>query len=673
MTEMILTNKEPVPSAAGEIDKDELSIYLYNMIKTYVNMRNEPQPYYGFASLTEKWQEYDRCYMVKAKDNRQEWEYQGFSNIVTPDFFESIDIKVSKEMKSLFNGAKLFTTKPSKYSNLQDAILAQRLVEHNWDRIAAFQTEVRKLARDRRVYGTWFAYTPWTVDEEVVEEIAGETEDETGEIVELIKYTNLQQVSTKRVYLNPNVENIQDQEGIIIQITYSYDQLLNMEADGIIEVGMADYVKDRYRNFTGDEDLDTDTTDSINEEGTTVVDRNLLSYKLWLAYFKRGTGKSRCVYEAIYMWNDKVLGCREYINKKRYPIKKGVFHVIPDFAYGIAQGDIIYPTYIAKCARINQVFDRETLEILGGGFKDAQSLPSFAGRKPGVFQNVNGLQAITAQGGKPVITWGELDGSRPASTALEIVPMLDRMMRSGTGATETLAGMPTHSQVDRTAAGLTLVAEQAEDRIGSELALFEDEFLRCFAEECYDNYQKFLIPEVDLPKMFDEEELTYTDATGVTQPIIFSKMLRRVKFVFLSAQRVIDKEEKIGKINKLLVFLQQLGMSVPAIGQLLTEKTNFEYLVTEYAAALDITDMDRLFPKFNAIGELLKTRTQLKQSEMQAQMMGMGLQEVQQKLQEIDDGAALNIIGDVMQKMQQMQQGQQQQQQAGPQQPVMGQ
>jgi hypothetical protein len=265
--------------------------------------------------------------------------------------------------------------------------------------------------------------------------------------------------------------------------------------------------------------------------------------------------------------------------------------------------------------------------------------------------------------GKPVLSMLELEGSRPASNALDIVPLFDRMMDSSSGATETLAGMPTRSQVDRTAAGQQLLVDQTEDRIGAELKVAEIDILQGYAEEAYDNYSRFLDLERDLPKMFDQEELTKQvpnkDGQMQTVPLTTTGYLRNVKFVFLAADRVIDREAKIGKITRFLTILQAMAQSVPGLGQLIVEKCNFYYLIEQIAKALDITDLDRLFPAFNAFGELIKTRAQVQQLSMQNQMFQQGLQMGMQKLTEVGDQTALDIVKQTMDQVKMMMEEQQ--------------
>lgn len=656
------------------IDRTDLEQYFAHALRTFIDLRAIKSPYYGFESLTDKWKEYDRCYRIEAKGTRNNHEYDGWSNIVTSDFHESIEIKRAKEMKALFGGADLFTTKATKFSTLSDAAMARRLVEYNHDRIDKFQSENNKAILDRRKYGTAFVYTPWKVEERYVNTVSlpfkqnkdGDiATDKSGkpisdnklndfEITEEVKYTDFKHIQTKRVYLNPNIEDIQKQECIFIMCTFSYSELKIMELEGTIDKDMADYVMENYRDYHSE--LGDDDDAKVNEDAGSMYDRKLKSFDLYLTYKKIYDEDGRChLYECIYMWRDKIIGMREYPTTK-IPLLKTCFIPVADYAYGLGQGDQIYPLYIAMCARINQVFDLETKEIKGGGFVDSEALPAMSSWAPGQWVRVNGLSAKLSTNGKPILTMSEMDGSRPASTALDIVPILERKLRGGSGTTEIMSGQPTHSQVDRTAAGLTLIAEQAEDRLGSELLIYQDEILKEHAELAYDNYGRFLIPEIDLPKMFDEEDLYYVDNRGQKQPISISGALRKVTFTFLAANRVIDREEKIGKITRFMQIIMQMASVSKELGNLLLEKTNFLYLIQEIADSLDITDLDRLFPGFNPIGELMKERAANDQLSAQNNAMQQGIQMTLQKLSEIKDQSAIDIIQDVMVQAAQAQQ-----------------
>jgi len=68
-------------------------------------------------------------------------------------------------LNTFFSGADLFETKALKYSKEEDAQLAKSLVKYNFDVLDDFRSEVGSVDLDRLKYGTYVAYTPYTVDE----------------------------------------------------------------------------------------------------------------------------------------------------------------------------------------------------------------------------------------------------------------------------------------------------------------------------------------------------------------------------------------------------------------------------------------------------------------------------------------------------------------------------
>lgn len=665
---------EPGEQIADKVDwRSDAEQYLNDNLINFISLKDMPVPYYGFSSLTDKWAEYDRLYECRAKEDRgdNKAEYQGNSNIVLSDFHARIEILKTREMNILFNGTPFFNCRPTKESTKEDALFAKRLVNYSIDCIDNFKREVEKCTQERLKYGTWFAYDPFTVKEKkALKVIDYELDDEGNPLIDLFtgmliktepyeanmikeeKFTDFQHWPTKKVYIHPKIEDIQDQECIFLQMDKSYNQILEMERKGQIAPGEAEYIKENYDTLSGDADLDKAEDEQQPNDNMLMRDETK-AFKLWLVYFKyTAPGGERCIYEAIFMQNAiRICGLRKYISEDRYPIKKGCYISIPGYAYGLGVGDLLYSLCMAKTSRFNQIFDIQSFEIKGGGLKDASLLPDLTSMAPGEYKDVPGLSAMLNSGGKPVLAWSELRGAARAGTAWDVLPLIDKNIETGTGATDLLAGMPTNSQVDRTAAGIEQTMEAGNERINSYLANYAEELFVAYARDAYDNYDEFLIKPDDLENMFDPEELIYTDTTGQENSLAKLDSFREISFHFLPVERTIDSEKKLGKINRLVQMLMMFAQSSPRYAKLIEDSLDPAYLLTSVAEALDITDIDRLFPKFNLSKMVMDLQAQLEQSNMQGQMLMQGIEIAKQKLSQLGDQTALGVIGEIEQQM----------------------
>jgi len=651
--------------------RTDIESFLQTTLQSYIDLRNIADQYYFFSTFTDRWVEYDRCYSMRARNDRSATEYQGWSNIVLPDFHDKIETLRVREMNTFFSGAELFETKSRKRSTEEDASLAKKLVKYNFDCVE-LRSETSRMLLDKYLYGTWIAYAPYT-EEDVrtkvltdimvdkqgnpieIDGVIQKTEPYVGYEVREKKFTDLQYINLKKAYVHPRIKDIQDQPAIFISREVTYQDLLDMEENGDIEDGMAEYVKEH----NNENELDSDVEDAEDQKANdSEIEDEVRVYDLFYGYFWWGEDDDdRKMYEAIHNRDGKVLGIKD-IQEERYPFISGQ-HIKTDGFYGIGAGDELYAPYIAKCTRFNQVFDLSTFEIKGGGFKDATSLPDFDNLVPGEYKAVTGLSAMLASKGKPILSWGDIRGSFPSSTGLDITQELDRAMQTGSGAVQLLSGMPTDSQVDKTAAGIEATISEGNARINNYIEDFEDQFFKRYAEMCYANFQDKIDPKEDIPKILDEEDYTYVDVDGQVKMVQFPNILRDVDIVFVAAKRILESEKQIGKIQR---FMQIMGgvMGVnPEFGQALLRRTDYKYLTEEIARSLGITDLDKLFPNVNVTQELIDTQKELQAVSMEAEMMSAGVEQVMNKLNEVGDQAALKIINDTMMEMQEGMQGEQ--------------
>jgi len=644
-------------------NKVEMEGWLSDVIESYIDMRSLINPFYDFNTLTQKWNEYERCYEMrpKAQSERKDYEYKGYSNIMLPDFHEKVEVIRTRELNALFSGADKFNSVPTKLSDKEDAIIAKKLVEYNWDCICDFREENSKIERDKLVIGTWVAYTPWKIAEYkqtktidyVLDEKTGKpmtidgtiqkTEPYEAELIIEKKFTDYEHVDIKKVYVNPFIQCVQDQEAVFVLMTFSYSQLLEMEKDEIIAEGMADYIKEHYSEYV-DEDQDLDEAkERLGDPDESLRERDeITAFDLYMVYFRYG--EDRKVYEGFYMKDETLVGLREY-HKDEYPFIKGCHIDIPDSFYGMGMGDQMYPSYIAKNAAFNQWFDSNAFEVKGGGFKDPEKIPSFTELRPGEYKNVEGLSSLMQAGAKPVLGINEILGKRSADSRLVIMPQINEAIQSGTGATALLAGMPSGSEVDKTATGIDIAIKESNARINTYLEHFEEQNFRRFAEVCYKNYQDYLDPEKDLYYMLDPEDLVYTDdETGEEVMINIKENLMNVDFHFESTQRLVESEQKIGKFLRFLQVLQQFAAVNPTFGQMMIDQVNWKFMLDEVATSLDITDLDNLFPKFNPIAMLKEAMAQIEQLTMKDQAMSQVVQKTMGDLEQQGNQSALQAI-----------------------------
>ena len=642
----------------------DIQEFISTTLQAYIDLRNIADPYYNFNTFTARWNEYDRCYSMRARAANSDRDYKGWSNIVLPDFHDKIETLRVREMNTFFSGAELFETKARKTSCEEDASLAKKLVKYNFDCVE-LRSETSRTILDKYLYGTWIAYTPYTVEEYKTLVKEDKELDEEGNPVEIDgviqkvepydayevrekEFTELEYINLKKVYVHPRIKDIQDQPAIFISKEVTYQELIEMEEMEYIYEGMAEYAKDH----SSESNLDCEVEESESQKSNdSELEDEVKVIDLFYAYFWYGKEDDRKMYEAIHVGGGKVLGLKE-LEGEEYPFMAGQ-HIKTDGFYGIGAGDELYAPYIAKCTRFNQVFDLSTFEIKGGGFKDATSLPNFENLTPGEYEDVVGLSAMLASKGKPILSWGEMRGSSPSSTGLEVIQELDRAMQTGTGAVALLAGMPTDSQVDKTATGIEATISEGNARVNNYIEDFEDQYFKRYAEICYTNFQENLDTNEDLPRLLDMEDYTFMNAdTGQQEMVKFPEVLRDIDIVFVAAKRILESEKQIGKIQRFIQIMGGVAQTNPEFGQAMIRRTDYKFLTEEIARSLGIADLDKLFPQVNITQELMDCEQELQAVSMENEMMNQGIGMAMQKLEEIGDGAALKVINDIMAQMQ---------------------
>jgi hypothetical protein len=374
-------------------------------------------------------------------------------------------------------------------------------------------------------------------------------------------------------------------------------------------------------------------------------------------FFKFGEGDDRRIYECLYLQDQKIIGLMEY-KGDCYPFLKACYIPISGYFYGVGVGDEIYPSYIAKCARFNQVYDLSTFEIKGGGLYDPEFIPKFDTLSPGDWRQVPGLASKLSNGQKGFVSWAEIRGARSSGSGLDVLPYLNEALQSGSGATALLAGMPTSSDVDKTASGINIAIKESNARINTYLENFENDILKMYAIRCYKNYQDNLIPEEDLPQMLDPQELMYMNEMGQQVKYDIGASLLDIDFTFQVAKRVMEAEEDIGKTLRFLSILQQISMANPELGQAMAQKVDYVFLIKKIANDIGFADLDRLFPENNLAMELIETQKQAEGLAMENDVLKQSMDEVQGQLQQQGNQAGMDAMNQTFalaqQKMQEM-------------------
>ena len=649
------------------LDEVEVDSFLKDTMTYYRNLLDLQDPYYEFNSLKDKWNEYDRCYYVQGKksDKKNAKDYKGFSDVVFPDFHEKIETIRTREINALFSGADQFVSKPQRGSTEENARVAKMLVEYNFNCID-LRTEVSLLNLDKLVYGTFQAYVPFCEEKvQSIEMIDYLVNPETGKpvmidgviqvvkpykakVTRTLKYTKLERLPIQHVLVNPQLRTVQEQEAVFIRLKKSYKDLLAMEEKGILAEGKAEYIKE-FTEGTNTSDQGAADRDSATSTDQQANNKEVQALEIYLTYFfweNPEDKDDRVLFEAMYLENGGLCGLRKY-PKNEIPLIKGV-HIQGRGYYGLGLGDEMYSVYMAKNTRLNQVIDKSTWEVLGGGLFDPAHLPpGFKALVPGRWIEVPGLAGMLQQKGAPILGVNEMLRDAKASAGLEVINYLNDALQTGTGATQLLAGQPTESQIDKTVGGIQAVIGQSNERINTYLKDFEDQCLKTFADVCYTNYQEYLDPETDLEKMIDPIDLTYIDDQGQEKQVSLTNTMSGVDFVFQSTKRIIEAEEEIGKFQRLLGILGQGFQINPAVGEVLIRGTDFNYMLRRIGMDLDIGDIDKVFPPQNYPQLVADLQGQLAQLTAQMQVQQMAVAATKQKLK--DQPAALQVIGEVEQ------------------------
>jgi hypothetical protein len=203
---------------------------------------------------------------------------------------------------------------------------------------------------------------------------------------------------------------------------------------------------------------------------------------------------------------------------------------------------------------------------------------------------------------------------------------------------------------------MQLLADEADDRIGASLFLFEDNILKTYAEWTYDNYVRFLDPYRDLPQILDPQELTYIDNNGQVRQVRFGENLRDVTFVFENAKRMMDRDAKLGKYNRFLQLLGLLAQLQPALQQY---GVDGYFLIKDTAKQLDIGDIDYIMPpNMTPMAQFQKLQQQMAQMNLMLNAQNGVLNQAVKGLQEIGDASGLQVLNNAYKQGQEYMQSQ---------------
>lgn len=614
--------KTEVESASQ--NDNSIEIDFYAVLENYRNMRALKNPYYKFGTLVDKWNEYERLYRLSAGTYTASPEEQSIADIMFPDFHSKIEAACTRAMNIYFSGAETFNVKVNRKKDAEATGLARLLYSYNISCVENFRQKVRSIFKQGPLFGTWHAYVPYKeepvlktleldyeIDEndEPVKDNAGlikEKEPYSYDYIETTKkYTDLNYLDSRDVYVNPYISSVQKQRSIFVMCRYTYDDLIEMENDEIIPQGTADYVKENYSTHESvSKEQGVDNKNITKEQDDLSNKKDQLVYEIYVCYYKKGEPikwydklirmigiRSRtCIYRAFVMNNKLLDGTIKKTKLKRYPIKKGVYIEDGDNYYGISMADEMYSVFKAKNSMANAAFTQIAYDVKGGGAKDSR-IPSFKGLKPGEWINVPGLASWQ---GKGTISINELRGSSQA--AFNIMPMLENGLQKGTGITDFLEGMPTGSGMDDTATGVQIGKAEADARLNDYFEGFETQFYAEYATEIWLNYSenKFLEEAGDI---FDEEELSYTDADGVAHPIKLDSIYPDINIEFEGVQRVNAKERRLTGLDRLMSTIAKWGSINPNIGKMFLMQMDEDYFIKQLTESLDVGDPDALFPK----------------------------------------------------------------------------
>ena len=250
----------------------------------------------------------------------------------------------------------------------------------------------------------------------------------------------------------------------------------------------------------------------------------------------------------------------------------------------------MYSVYIAKNTRHNQIFDKSNYEIKGGGLKDSR-VPSMQNIPPGVYRSVPGLGSFT---GRPVLSINDISGN--SAVGYQMLPALEEAMQTGTGITNLLQGVPTNSGLDNTATGVERGVSEGNARLNAYIEQFETQFFGEYMKHIWLNYQ-----ENDAQKYFSEmldpEDLYYTTENGEEIPINIDNVLPDVDIEFTGVKRIIEKERQLNGIMRYLDLIGRLGQFNPTFGEDTMNEMDFRYVRDVLGRAVDVGDLDKLFPK----------------------------------------------------------------------------
>lgn len=621
---------------------------LVDSLQQFISARNLKNPYYKFNTQDDKFNEYERCYRVSAArySASNDQDETRMADIIFPDYHKVIENIVVRAMNIFNSGGEVIQAKVRRKANNEYSALAMKLFNYSTNCVEDYSLEQRKIITDWANFGTFCAFTPYKEDPEMgnikldyeIDEEENPVKDELGFIKEVNPYdyqfvkgikrfTDLKHLDPRDLIVNPLISKVQKQPKIYIRIRKTYEDLLEWEEAGIIGKDQADYIKDNYSKDSHASEQGTDNK-NITDDNTTMDQEKDNAFDVYLCFYKQkeqlnvvgnilkffGIKQRVCIYQAV-ICNDTVIeGSEKKTDLKRYPVIKGVLIPDGDNWFGIGAGDQMYSVYIAKNTRNNQIFDKSSYEVKGGGLKDAR-VPSMQGIKPGMYRNVPGLNSFQ---GKPVLSINDLGGN--SAIGQQIIPTLDEAMQSGTGVTNLLQGMPTDSGLDKTATGVQAGIAESNARLNAYIELLEDQLFAEYARQMWFNYQDNDFQDY-IHEVLDPEDLFYTDKDGNEVPVNISEALPDIDIEFTGVKRILDKERRANGIKRFLQDMGMLGQFNPSFGEYVMNTLDYDYAKNELANTYDIGDIDKLFPKQKQLDFINQIKSQAQQAGMENQLL----------------------------------------------------
>lgn len=560
------------------------------------------------SKLSDWLDQLDVCYEVESINSG----YNGNCKLITNDFHDAI-IKIKNRMKKVFAGVdgKIDVDRGENKAYYAQAALGKSLVKYSM-RLADIETKSSDCYYDLANYGFTIAYTPL----KIVEQIHGELNDyildkKTGqalffngealrgeeswkEVVRYKVYTDFQEIDPRDIIFDPTIADIGMQSLLARKLRFTVPMLKELGNEGLF-IGVED--------FLNEEDMEGDWTESPTARNQDDKDTRPRVVTLIHCFKEDVTGKTKDIkrYEMILgNWN-RVLYVKEFLfdswpyvnaqieNSRRYP------------GLGIGPGQIIYPCYLGLNTRLQQGFDKRTMEIIPGGLYDSM-LGSIKELGPNIWKGIPGLMTLP---GKPVITNNELIGQTSQLDQIDLSYMQSRIQSM---VPSLLGGTPTGTSADRTWRGMEMLVGQAQALIDTSLIDVGNKLYGGYAEKAYNNYVQLFKQITEsrqeihliLSDWLGKEKVEYTDIeTGKTEIVEFPLELPPLRFGFTGANLLVNKAEFFEKMQLFTSFIKDWGTVVPDYVMQSLRALFFPAVLKDLFEALEFDDVKRYFPEIN--------------------------------------------------------------------------